>query len=303
MKLNLKYIAAACLAALVGLTGTSVLGQEVVKEKVNKVEKVMEKTHVEAKTKAFCSSNNWSSDSKVSVSDLRETTVAAGGTINVDAGRNGGVSVKGDDRNDVLVRACVQTWGTSEEAARAIAASVRINTAGTIKADGPNSDENGWSVSYQIMAPRSSNLKLTASNGGISIANIDGSAEFETKNGGVSLYGVSGDFRGRTQNGGVNVNLTGTSWRGNGLDVTTTNGGVHISMPANYGARIQTGTVNGGFSSDIAGLVAPKADEYGRRQAIKIDTEINGGGALIKAVTTNGGVRITSIDGQPSKMY
>ena len=84
----------------------------------------------------------------------------------------------------------------------------------------------------------------------------------------------------------------------NGLDVTTTNGGVHISLPANFGARIQTGTVNGGFSSDIPGLEAPKHDDYGRRLPVKIDTQINGGGALIKATTTNGGVRITTVDGQ-----
>ena len=71
----------------------------------------------------------------------------------------------------------------------------------------------------------------------------------------------------------------------------------HISMPANFGARIQTGTVNGGFHSDIAGLTAPKHDEYGRRQPVKIDQEINGGGALIKAVTTNGGVTIKSTEG------
>lgn len=300
MKLKLKYVAAACLAMLVGVTAVTVLGQDVIKEKVEKVEKIKDKIEKsEYKSTAFCSNNNWSSDSKVSVADLREMVMPAGGTISVDAGRNGGVSVKGTERNDVLVRACVQAWGMSDEAARGLAQSIRINASGgTVKADGPGGEEQGWSVSYQILAPRNSNLKLWASNGGISISNIDGSAEFETKNGGVSLYGVSGDFRGRTTNGGVNVTLLGNSWRGNGLDVTTTNGGVHISMPANFGARIQTGTVNGGFSSDIAGLTAPKHDEYGRRQPVRIDQEINGGGALIKAMTTNGGVRITTVDGQ-----
>jgi hypothetical protein len=302
---NMKYIAAGLLAMLIGVAATSAFGQEKVenvekiKEKVEKLEKHKEKAEkAEYKTaKAFCSNNNWGSDNKVSFADLREMTVPAGGTITVDAGRNGGVSVKGEDRNDVLVRACVQTWGTTEEAARAVAGSVRIGTNGVIKADGPGGDDQGWSVSYQIVAPRASNLKLNAINGGISIANIDGAADFETKNGGVSLYGVSGDFRGRTMNGGVNVNLTGASWRGSGLDVTTTNGGVHISMPANYGARVQTATVNGGFKSDIVGLEEPKADGYGRRQPVKIDKEINGGGATIRAVTTNGGVRITTIDG------
>jgi hypothetical protein len=309
---NMKYFAVALLALLIGVAATSAFGQDLAKEKAKQAEdKIKEAEHkikdaehklkekAEYKSMSFCSNNDWSGGDKVSVSDLREMTIPAGGTITVDAGRNGGVGVKGEDRNDVLVRACVQTWGTSEEAAKAVAGSVRIGTSGVIKAEGPGGDEQGWSVSYQIVAPRVSNLKLNAMNGGISISNIDGAAEFETKNGGVNLNSVSGDFRGRTQNGGVNVNLTGTSWRGSGLDVATTNGGVHISMPANYAARVQTATVNGGFNSEIVGLEAPKADDHGRRQPVKIDQEINGGGATIRAVTTNGGVKITTIDGQP----
>ena len=48
---------------------------------------------------------------------------------------------------------------------------------------------------------------------------VDGALEFETQNGGVSLSDVAGDVKGKTQNGGVNVSLSGSSWRGGGLDV------------------------------------------------------------------------------------
>ena len=41
--------------------------------------------------------------------EIKEQTVAAGGAITVDARKNGGVSVKGWDRNEVLVRARIQT--------------------------------------------------------------------------------------------------------------------------------------------------------------------------------------------------
>src|SRR5436190_24129990 len=56
--------------------------------------------------------------------EIKEQTVPTGGTVNVDAGRNGGVSVKGWDRNEVLVRAQVQTAATSKEAAESLAKEV-----------------------------------------------------------------------------------------------------------------------------------------------------------------------------------
>ena len=138
---------------------------------------------------------------------------------------------------------------------------------------------------------------LNAHNGGISINSVDGTLNFETSNGGVSLYDVAGDVKGRTTNGGVNVSLSGSSWKGSGLDVTTTNGGVNLSLPENYAANIETGTVNGGFNSDIASLNIEKPDrgERGSRP-LKINAPINGGGAPIRVVTTNGGVRINSAD-------
>ena len=60
------------------------------------------------KTKEFCGGESWNNGDKVSVKELRESTTAATGSLIVDSGRNGGVSVKGENRSDVLVRACVQ---------------------------------------------------------------------------------------------------------------------------------------------------------------------------------------------------
>ena len=245
----------------------------------------------------FCS-NNWSSDDKVSLSQLRESTVAAGGTIAVDGRQNGGIAVKGSDRSDVLVRACVQAWGRTEEDAKSLASSVSITTGATIRAEGPS--ENGWSVSYLILVPRNTNLRLNARNGGISITGVDGTAQFETENGGVFLSDVAGSFSGRTTNGGVFVKLSGQSWRGGGLDVTTSNGGVHIQMPETYSAHVETGTVNGGFSSDIAALRPARDDDRGdgwyRERKTRISADLNGGGPPVRVVTTNGGVRISTPD-------
>jgi len=250
-----------------------------------------------AKHKEFCSSNNWSNSEKVSVSDLREMNVAATGSLAVDGGRNGGIKVIGENRSDVLLRACVQAWGNSDDAARGLASSIRVNTSGgSVKAEGPS--EEGWSVSYEARVPHNTNLKLNAHNGGISISSVEGNLEFETMNGGVSLADVAGDVRGRTTNGGVSVSLTGSSWKGSGLDVETTNGGVNLMIPEGYAANVETGTVNGGLRSDIPALNITTEDTKGgwANRSKQINTAINGGGPPIKVLTRNGGIKIGTID-------
>ena len=264
------------------------------KEKIKEVEKL----HKEVKYKEFCSNNNWNGD-KVSTSELREMTVAATSRLEVDGARNGGISVKGENRSDILVRACVQAWGSSEEAAKSLASSVRINTGGVIKADGPGDDygKSNWSVSYEIRAPYNSNLSLRASNGGIAVKGISGSMDLSTTNGGLSVSDVAGDVKGRTTNGGISVSLVGAGWKGSGLDLQTTNGGVNLSLPSSFAANVEAGTVNGGFSSDFPGLQVEKNDNnhYGP-QPKKVNASINGGGANVRVVTTNGGIRISSND-------
>ena len=69
--------------------------------------------------------DNWSSDRLEGHCEIREQTVPAGGTITVDASKNGGVSVKGWDRNDLLVRARIQTAATTQSEADQLAKQIK----------------------------------------------------------------------------------------------------------------------------------------------------------------------------------
>jgi DUF4097 and DUF4098 domain-containing protein YvlB len=243
------------------------------------------------KNREFCSSDNYSSDGRVSFREVREMTIPATSLVSVNGDRNGGIRVIGSERADVLVRACVQAWGTSDEAAKASASAIKIATSPVVKAE--NASDDNWSVSYEVLVPRNTNLKLNAHNGGISIAGVEGTMEFETTNGGVNLSEVAGDVKGRTTNGGVNVVLSGNSWRGSGLDVTTSNGGVHLTIPETFAAHVETGTVNGGFKSDIAALNVERSE---RSRSMRISTDLNGGGAPVRVITTNGGIKISTAE-------
>jgi DUF4097 and DUF4098 domain-containing protein YvlB len=221
------------------------------------------------------------------VCETRELTLPATGALSVDAGPNGGIRVTGESRRDVQMRATVQAWGGDEAEAQRIAAAVVVGTDGTVRAQGPESrGRAGWSVSYEVLVPRETDLTLESQNGGIEIADVRGDLSFETQNGGISLDGVAGNVRGRTTNGGVDATLTGNRWDGSGLDLKTTNGGVRLRVPDDYSARLETGTVNGGIDIDFPVTVQ---GDIGK----SLSTTLGNGGALVRLTTTNGGVRVS----------
>jgi hypothetical protein len=209
------------------------------------------------------------------------------GRLEVDGGMNGGVEVTGWSGDRVRVRAKITAWAGSEARAEQLAESVQLDMrGGRLAADGPSADRReNWSVSWEIMVPRNTDLAIDTHNGGVSVADVHGRIEFEALNGGVHLTGVGGEVTGRTTNGGLHIELDGRSWDGAGLDISTTNGGVTLEVPADYSARLETGTVNGGIELDFPVMVQGR---IGKRLA----TDLGEGGATVRATTTNGGVRI-----------
>jgi hypothetical protein len=230
--------------------------------------------------------SGWSRDRDVAC-EVRDTTLAARtGRIVIDGGTNGGITVHGWDRSEIRVVAKMQAQARRESDAQALLRDVRIETGSTIRASGPRADrEEGWSVSFDVYVPRRADLALDTHNGGIRVDDVDGNITFDAVNGGVRLTNLAGSVRGDTQNGGLTVSLAGDRWRGDGMDVRTQNGGVEIWVPARYNAELETGTVNGGFDLDFPVTVSGR---LGRN----IATRLGDGGARVRVMTTNGGVRL-----------
>ena len=219
--------------------------------------------------------------------EVLTTTVPSTGSVRVDGGVNGGVEVLAWDRNEVEVRAKVWANARTEDRAREIARAVEVTVSGgRINADGPDVERReNWGVSYELRVPRSSNLDMETHNGGITVEDVTGDIRFSALNGGVHLTGVAGDVRGRTTNGGLHIELDGDRWAGAGLDAETVNGGVDLTLPSGYSGELVTGTVNGGIDIDFPVTVSGR---IGRQ----LRTTLGDGGPTIRAVTTNGGVRI-----------
>jgi hypothetical protein len=276
-----RFLGRSVLLATLILVATGVAGVSSLAQKTDK-----------AKSKdgslACRDDQRWHNDRLAGVCEMREQTLApSGGTIAIDGRQNGGVSVKGWDKNEVFVRARVQASAPTEAEAGQLAQQIRIETSGSkIFASGPeNRRDYNWNVSYEVFVPRRADLSVETHNGGISIADVNGKIDFTALNGGVTLKRIGGMVRGSTTNGGLNIDLAGDRWDGDSLDVSTTNGGVTMSVPENYSAHLQTGTVNGGINVDFPVTVQGQITK-----ALTVD--LGAGGPMVKAFTTNGGVHV-----------
>ena len=219
--------------------------------------------------------------------DIREQTLPSVGRLSVE-GHNGGATVKGWLRSDVLVRARVDSAAETQAAADLLASRVSIDSGGgQVRSIGPDSVDNSWwSVSYEIFVPEATDLSVKTHNGGVTISDVRGQIRFDAHNGGVHLKRVAGDVGGATHNGGVQVELMGSIWDGRQLEVSTYNGGITVAMPAGYSAHVQAETSSGRIQSDfpitMSGEVRPR----------RLDTYIGSGGPLIRLTTHNGQVTL-----------
>lgn len=232
------------------------------------------------------SRNGWNTD-RERFCEVREKRFGAPRLLDVDGRENGGVTLHGWDRSDVLVLAKIQADGEDADDAKDVASRIEILTDdGRVRAEGPSTRRHqSWAVSYEIWAPGETDAHVATNNGGIGVDNMNARLELSAMNGSIALRRVSGDVRGETTNGSLNVELDGDRWRGPGLDLRTTNGSVRLGIPEGYSAQLETGTVNGGMRIDFPVTLQ---GTIGRR----ITTQLGRGGATIRAITTNGGVEI-----------
>jgi len=242
-----------------------------------------------------CKNGGYDSD-RARHCEIREQSLPSIGRLSIEPGQNGGVTVKGWTRGDVLVRSRIEASAETESAASMVTSRVTIDgSGGQVRATGPErAGESNWNVSYEIFVPQLSDLTLKTNNGGIQISDVRGQIRFDAVNGGVHLKRVMGDITGATVNGGIEVELTGPAWDGRQMDLTTHNGGVTVAMPAHYSARIQTETGMGRVQSDFP--LPPNAEGNGR--ARKMDFSVGGGGAPIHITTGNGSIRLKRTESQ-----
>jgi hypothetical protein len=213
----------------------------------------------------------------------RESFAWKGGVLDLDPGENGGLALDGWDKDSISLVSRIQTYGPSDEAARELATKLRVaRSGGTVRTEGPPQERRShWAITFHLMVPRGTRIKGHVIIGPVEMSDIRGTVDLEGQNGPLSLEGVGGDVHARMENGPVNVELDGERWEGKGLDVSTQNGPVNVTVPRGYSAQLVTGTINGPRIMKLEGVGFSRSNRWNT-------FTLGRGGATVKVVTTNG---------------
>lgn len=243
---------------------------------------------------AQAAAHDWCRDARTErdqYCEVREFTLQPrNGQLAIDVGPNGSISVEGHNGSDVRVTARVLTRARSADAAESMAGNVEIITrAGEIRSDGPRTrNRESWSVSVRVQVPTGTELNLRTTNGAITVAGTHAPVSARTTNGSIRVEDVVHSVQARSTNGSIRASVSARADGLDGMELRTTNGGIHLALPDDASARISASTTNGGINSDLPIRVQ---GSIGRRN---LNGVIGDGGPEIRLSTTNGAIRITS---------
>jgi hypothetical protein len=204
------------------------------------------------------------------VSEDRQTiSRGAVAVLDVQGSRNGGVSIRGWDRADIVVKACKFAAADDEATAQALLNQITVSTeGGRVRAIEPTERPSGrgsWVVQFSIFVPRDLQIEASVHNGGLALSNLTGKVTGRAQNGGISISrsgGVESPIELYTQNGGISLNdvegrvnaksanggISLTGGRGD-VKLISQNGGITIKLPEGSwaGESLEARSENGGL--------------------------------------------------------
>lgn len=148
-------------------------------------------------------------------------------------------------------------------------------------------DDINAQVRYELQVPRSMNLDITNTNGGIRVSDVSGRLELDTTNGKIETARCAGSLDASTTNGAITAELLRVT-RGADISASTTNGRITIAIPKDFAGEIDAGTTNGAITTDLPVTTRHIGDN-------RLRGTINGGGTPMKLRTTNGAIQIRTL--------
>lgn len=194
--------------------------------------------------------------------------------LNVEGSPNGGVSIKGWDKPDILIRACKMVGAETQEEAQALLNKLTISVEnGRVRAQSPDKSTSGyrqsWVVQFRIYVPRDLTVEASVHNGGLALSNLVGKVNGRSQNGGISisnsggggdpieLYAVNGgisldDVEGKVNAKSDNGGITLSGGKGE-VRLHSQNGGLVVRLPEGQwsGETLEAHSDNGGVTLEV----------------------------------------------------
>src|SRR5262249_23680236 len=131
-------------------------------------------------------------------------------------------------------------------------------------------------------------LHLAAMNGPVALNNVGGVVDTTTTNGPISLKGASGAQKVTAVNGPISIELSGNRWDGPGLEVSSKNGPLSVSVPDGYSSGILMQTSDKSPVSCKAPACVGATRSPGASNVIRLGA----GDPIVRLTTANGPVSV-----------
>jgi Putative adhesin len=209
-----------------------------------------------------------------------EASGASGDAAQVEGTKHDG------DENELFIEVVEYSDGVTVCAVYA-----KDKTPGRCHRGGVSSESNNWNwhghrakINFNVQVPKGVRLSALTTNGGVRGHDLSSVVKAATTNGNVEVS-TSEWASARTTNGGVRVAMGNAKWSGE-LVLATTNGSVHVTMPAGSEFAVEAATTNGGIHTDFPITVQGSFD------AKNLSGTVGAGGRELKVATTNGGIEL-----------
>jgi Putative adhesin len=164
-------------------------------------------------------------------------------------------------------------------------------TPGRCHRGGVSSESRNWNwhghrskINLSVKVPKGVRLTASTTNGSVRGHELSSVVKAATTNGNVEVT-TSEWASASTTNGGVRVSMGNAKWTGE-LSLTTTNGSVHVTLPAGSEFEVKAATTNGGIHTDFPVTV------QGSFNSKDLSGTVGGGGRELRVATTNGGIEL-----------
>ncbi|MBS0197343.1 MAG: DUF4097 family beta strand repeat protein [Planctomycetes bacterium] len=217
---------------------------------------------------------------------------------------NGSVSIKKTDAKEVKITTRLQ--GQSQERLDKAVVSASRHSDGTLQIkviwpDGKRKNNEG--ASFEIETPGFTGVKVSSSNGAISLADLKGDATLDTSNGAISVKNHDGAVKAVSSNGAIDLaNVMGASADSSNGPITialnpkaagpvkadTSNGPIHLKVGSAF-----TGAVNAETSNGVITNTSPRGVPSPKNSKTEASFQFGEGGKKSKLSTSNGPIDIS----------
>lgn len=167
-----------------------------------------------------------------------------------------------------------------------ITGKIETNTSGgNIKINNTSGNLEAYTAGGNVSISISSgDIKVSTSGGKISVDDFNGNLDVSTAGGDIVLTGKNGKIDASTAGGSIKLDYTGKNM---GIDMSTLGGNIIASLPGDFDADADIGTLAGKITCDFAKV------QKDNHVSSYIRAKFNNGGETFKCTTSAGNITVT----------